>query len=70
MNRDSGTAEINGTLLFCGQPWIQNVTLRDNIIFGSEYHSDRYERVIDACSMSSDINILSAGDKTELVREE
>lgn len=66
MNRNSGTAAINGTLLFCGQPWIQNATLRDNIIFGSEYHSDRYERVIDACSLSSDINILSAGDKTEI----
>lgn len=66
MNRNSGTADINGTLLFCGQPWIQNATLRDNIIFGSEYHSDRYERVLDACSLSSDINMLSAGDKTEI----
>lgn len=66
MNRSSGSAEINGTLLFCSQPWIQNATLRDNILFGSEFHADRYERVIEACSLSADLKTLSAGDKTEI----
>mmetsp|Transcript_5884 Transcript_5884/g.7152 ORF Transcript_5884/g.7152 Transcript_5884/m.7152 type:complete len:1359 (-) Transcript_5884:1928-6004(-) len=66
MNRSSGSAEINGSLLFCSQPWIQNSTLRENILFGSEFQEDRYEEVIDACSLSTDLKILSAGDKTEI----
>lgn len=66
MAKTGGSVEVNGRLLSCGYPWIQNATVRDNIIFGSPYDKERYRRVIDACSLDSDLEILPAGDMTEI----
>ncbi|XP_070201853.1 multidrug resistance-associated protein 1-like [Littorina saxatilis] len=48
------------------QAWIQNATLRDNILFGKEYNRHKYEAVIDACALRTDLDILSGGDMTEI----
>jgi len=48
------------------QPWIENATLRDNILFGMPYEEERYEQTIAACALKKDIGALSDGDKTEL----
>lgn len=59
---------INGCVLMGGQvsyapqtPWIQNATLRDNILFGSAYKKDRYDRVVYSCSLVSDFKLLPGG---------
>ncbi|KAH9202026.1 multidrug transporter [Zygosaccharomyces rouxii] len=66
MARSGGSVEVNGRLLSCGYPWIQNATVRDNIIFGSPYEKAKYRKVIKACSLDSDLEILPAGDMTEI----
>ncbi|CAI5450082.1 unnamed protein product [Caenorhabditis angaria] len=48
------------------QPWIQNMTLRDNITFGRPFDKKKYENVLLACALKSDISILPAGDLTEI----
>lgn len=48
------------------QAWVQNATLEDNIIFGREMSEGRYKRVIEACALLPDIEILPSGDKTEI----
>jgi len=48
------------------QAWIQNATLRDNILFGKHYDAVRYNRVLEACALKPDLEILPAGDKTEI----
>jgi len=48
------------------QAWIQNATLRENILFSRPLDSARYERVIDACALRPDLEILPAGDSTEI----
>ena len=48
------------------QAWIQNATVRDNILFGRPYDEGRYEAVLDACALRQDLAILPAGDKTEI----
>ena len=48
------------------QAWIQNVTLRDNILFSRAFDSARYENVIDSCALRTDLEILPAGDSTEI----
>lgn len=59
--------QINGTVAYAAQrAWIQNATLRDNILFGSPYDADRYARVLSACALSSDLDLLEAGDQTEI----
>lgn len=66
MAKTGGSVEVNGRLLSCGYPWIQNATVRDNIIFGSPYEKEKYRRVVQACSLDSDLEILPAGDTTEI----
>ena len=48
------------------QPWIQNATVRDNILFGKSFDEERYNRVLDACALRPDLQILPAGDLTEI----
>ena len=48
------------------EPWIQNMTLRENILFGVELETERYERVLDACALRDDLVLLPRGDATEI----
>lgn len=48
------------------ESWIQNATVRDNILFGSDFEADRYQQVIHGCALKEDLKILIAGDKTEI----
>lgn len=48
------------------QAWIQNATVQDNIIFGREKMKTWYHRVLDACALLPDLEILPAGDATEI----
>ncbi|KAJ2814467.1 hypothetical protein FBU31_007279, partial [Coemansia sp. 'formosensis'] len=43
-----------------------NATLRDNVLFGLKYDESFYNRVIDACALHPDLEMLTAGDMTEI----
>lgn len=66
MKRNSGSVKINGSFVMCGVPWIQNSTLRDNILFNAPYDETWYKKVVYACCLQSDIDMLPAGDRTEI----
>jgi len=42
------------------------MTLRDNVLFSKPFDKERYNRVIDACALRPDLDILPAGDNTEI----
>lgn len=48
------------------QAWIQNATVQDNITFGREKMKTWYHRVLEACALLPDLDILPAGDATEI----
>ena len=48
------------------QAWIQNATLRDNILFGKRFHQTKYNTIIEACAMEPDLKILPGGDRIEI----
>lgn len=48
------------------QAWIQNETLKNNIVFENVYDNKRYNQVIEACALTPDLDILDAGDQTEI----
>lgn len=67
------TCKLNGDVILRGsvayvpqQPWVMNASLRDNIVFGHRWDPQFYERVLEACSLKSDIAILNGGDQTEI----
>lgn len=66
MRKIDGKVEVNGDLLMCGYPWIQNASVRDNIIFGSPFNKEKYDEVVRVCSLKADLDILPAGDMTEI----
>ena len=58
---------MRGSLSICMQePWIQNMTLRDNVLFGAPYDAAFYARVLSACALEADLAILPGGDMTEI----
>ncbi len=48
------------------EAWIQNATLRDNVLFGRACAETRYADVVRACALEPDIRVLAAGDQTEI----
>ncbi|KAK4750606.1 hypothetical protein SAY87_004088 [Trapa incisa] len=61
----SGTVRICGTKAYVAQsPWIQSGKIEDNILFGKEMDRERYEKILEACSLKKDLEILSFGDQT------
>jgi ATP-binding cassette subfamily C (CFTR/MRP) protein 1 len=62
-----GRTVVRGTIAMCTQePWIQNCSLRDNVLFGAAYDAGWYARVLSACALEADIAMLQAGDATEI----
>jgi len=48
------------------EAWILNATIRDNIVFGSEFDAERYEEVIRCCALAPDLASFPASDLTEI----
>jgi ABC-type multidrug transport system fused ATPase/permease subunit len=58
---------VPGRTAYCPQQaWLQNDTIRGNILFGSPYVEERYQAVIQAVSLTSDLAILEDGSDTEI----
>uniref|UniRef100_A0A8B9CRS2 Multidrug resistance-associated protein 1 n=1 Tax=Anser brachyrhynchus TaxID=132585 RepID=A0A8B9CRS2_9AVES len=67
MDKKEGYVVVKGSVAYVPQQaWVQNATLKDNIIFGREMNESRYKRVIEACALLPDIEILPTGDRTEI----
>ncbi|KAF8583414.1 pleiotropic drug resistance ABC transporter [Ramaria rubella] len=66
----SGTVYINKQdhrFAFCGQnPWLEHATIKNNILYGSDYDPDRYSKVLQVCALEKDLLFLPAGDLTEI----
>ncbi|KAL7850070.1 hypothetical protein SRHO_G00194190 [Serrasalmus rhombeus] len=67
MHKQEGSVSIKGSVAYVPQQaWIQNATLRENIIFGQERKENWYQRVLEACALLPDLEILPGGDSTEI----
>lgn len=48
------------------QAWIQNATLKKNVLFNKPYESKLYKEALEACALLPDLEILPGGDQTEI----
>ena len=55
----------NGTVVYVPQiAWIFSGTIRENILFGEQYEEWKYNRVIEACALTEDIEKFPDRDQT------
>ncbi|XP_030761803.1 multidrug resistance-associated protein 1 isoform X2 [Sitophilus oryzae] len=67
MDKISGWVNTDGSIAYVSQQaWIQNATLKDNILFGKSYDKTLYDKVIEACALKPDFEMLPGGDQTEI----
>lgn len=67
MDKVSGRVNTVGKIAYVPQQaWIQNATLQENILFGKPMNRNRYEKVLKACALQTDIEILPGGDQVEI----
>uniref|UniRef100_A0AAY4E2R3 Multidrug resistance-associated protein 4 n=1 Tax=Denticeps clupeoides TaxID=299321 RepID=A0AAY4E2R3_9TELE len=63
--KDKGVMKISGELAYAAQqPWVFPGTIRSNILFGKDIQPQRYERVVKACALKRDLELLPDGDLT------
>lgn len=62
-----GTIGLEGSLAYVPQQaWIFHATVRDNITFGKPFIQEKYDKVVAACCLRPDFDILTDGDMTEV----
>jgi ABC-type multidrug transport system fused ATPase/permease subunit len=67
MYKIKGNIHVNGRLAYAPQiAWIQNASVRENILFGREYDAQLYDQVISSCCLGVDLDLLPGGDATEI----
>ena len=58
---------INGRIGYVPQlPWIQNETIRNNIIFSKSFDSKKYTMVLELCELIDDLKFFEGKDLTEI----
>lgn len=67
MRQLSGILQTKSKRALCAQvAWILNSTVRENITFGREFVKEDYDRVVKACALGHDLDVLPNGDFTEI----
>ena len=58
---------INGSIGYVAQiPWIQNETIRNNILFFNDYNEEKYKEILEVSQLNYDLDNFEGGDKTEI----
>jgi len=58
---------ISDTIGYCNQaPWLQSMSIRENILFSSPFEETRYKRVLEACALTQDLASFKHGDLSNI----
>ncbi|GFO38362.1 canalicular multispecific organic anion transporter 1 [Plakobranchus ocellatus] len=67
MEQLTGQSSLKGQVAYVPQQaWIQNMTLRNNILFEKPLEEDFYKKVLEVCALQADIDLLPGGEMTEI----
>lgn len=63
----SGQESVGGSIAYVPQtPWCSLNTVRENILFGKPWDEYRYRKVLHACALERDLQLMDHGDLTEI----
>ena len=61
MHREQGLVAVvnmnDGFGLAAQEPWIQNASIKDNILFGKTFCEEKYTAVLEACALEEDLKV-------------
>ncbi|KAI1496134.1 canalicular multispecific organic anion transporter 1 [Biscogniauxia marginata] len=64
---NGGCVLPNEMVGYCAQaPWLQNMSIRDNILFNFPFDPIRYRKVLDACALTQDLASFVHGDLSNI----
>lgn len=67
MTLKRGSFDIRGGISYVSQDtWIRNLNVRDNILFGEPFDTERYDTVLRVSQLAMDLHALPHGDQTEI----
>lgn len=63
----SGEISFSGSIAYVPQlPWVFSGTIQENITFGKSLDAIKYQRIIESCSLQTDLEHFSKGDLTHI----
>lgn len=64
LDTKSGSVQRSSEIIgYCAQtPWLQSMSIRDNILFSAPYDEVRYRKVLEACALTTDMANFKHGD--------
>ncbi|KAG8739601.1 hypothetical protein FRC12_016268, partial [Ceratobasidium sp. 428] len=66
-NLSSSNWIVKGICAYVPQSaWLQNDSIKNNILFGLPYDAERYAQTIEACALVTDFDIIEDGDEAEI----
>lgn len=61
----TGKVGQDGKIFYVSQqPWLFTSSIRQNITFGKIYDEEKFKRVVEACSLKKDLELLPLGERT------
>lgn len=58
---------LGDSVAYCSQSaWLLGTSIRENILFGSDYEEKRYRMAVKACALEPDLRVLDLGDATQV----
>ena len=65
VDNTEGQLGINGRVFYVSQhPWLFPATVKQNITFGSEFNKEKFDKIIDVCSLTKDMDIFPHRENT------
>ncbi|GBN24623.1 Multidrug resistance-associated protein 1, partial [Araneus ventricosus] len=63
----SGSVDLKGSIAYVPQvTWVLNRSLKSNILLVKHMVEEKYNKIVDLCCLRTDLEILPAGDETEI----
>jgi len=69
MSKEPSRVDENG-LMHCishaQSPWLRHQSIKDNILFGYPVDEERYNTIVECCTLKPDLEMLKDRDVTEI----
>lgn len=68
LDKTGGDVSVpDGMIAYCAQrPWLQSMSIRENIVFSSPFEVARYRLVLEACALNPDLESFKHGDLSSI----